>query len=92
MSTLADTNRLHNMLICPLTDDVESDIYNLLGIDGPGAYIAQANDGSICVWASESESEDDDGAKATFRSHGPLEQIALARLDKLAWIDCVESI
>lgn len=68
-------------------DARDTEIYALLGIDAPGAYALREPDGRLMVWASEADSTDDDGARATYRSRGPITDAEWAEVTRLAWID-----
>jgi hypothetical protein len=73
-------------------DDRDAAIYRLLGIDSPGAYAIREPDGRLMVWASESDSQDDDGARATYRSHDPISNAAWSVVQSLALIDGSQAI
>ena len=68
-------------------DDRDAAIYRLLGIDSPGAFAIREPDGRLMVWASEADSHDDDGARATYRSHDPISNEAWSVVQSLALID-----
>ena len=67
-------------------DDRDAAIYRLLGIDSPGAFAIREPDGRLMVWASESDSLDDDGARATYRSPGAISDAAWSVVQSLALI------
>jgi hypothetical protein len=62
-------------------------IYSILGIDGPGAYALREPDGRLTVWASEHDSEGDDGTRATYRSASPITDAEWHAITRLAWVD-----
>jgi hypothetical protein len=73
-------------------DDRDADIYRLIGIDSPGAYAIREPDGRLMVWASEADSQDDDGSLATYRSHDPISDAAWSVVQSLALIDDSQAI
>jgi len=68
-------------------DARDTEMYAILGISAPGAYAMREPDGRLMVWASESDSIDDDGARATYRSSGPIADAEWTEVTRLAWID-----
>jgi hypothetical protein len=65
----------------------DTQIYAILGIRGPGAYALREPDGRLMVWASEADSEGDDGARATYRSRGPITDAEWSVVTRLAWVE-----
>jgi len=68
-------------------DDAAATLCQMLGITGPGAYAMREPDGRCMVWASEVDAQDDDGAKAVYRSRGPITDAAWLAITRLAWVD-----
>ena len=68
-------------------DDAAATLCQTLSIAGPGAYAMREPDGRCMVWASEADAEDDDGAKATYRSRGPITDAEWLAITRLAWVD-----
>lgn len=81
MSDLAD------LLTITDRDSRDTEIYALLGISAPGAYALREPDGRLMVWASEADSTDDDGARATYRSGDAITDAEWVVITRLAWID-----
>jgi hypothetical protein len=84
---------LHNLLCAKRDcapehiDQLDTEIYRVLGIDGPGAYALLEPDGRLMVWQTEAASLDDDGQRATYRSRIPLTAMEWHYISKLEWID-----
>lgn len=87
MTTIADIIATHSTD----RDARDSDIYDMIGLTGPGAYAIREPDGRLMVWASESDSQDDDGARATYRSRLPIADAEWDVVCSLAWVDEYES-
>ena len=83
MSTATIADIIH------ITDrDVRDElVYSILGIEGPGAYALREPDGRLMVWASEADSEGDDGARATYRSRLPITDAEWDVVKPLAWVE-----
>jgi hypothetical protein len=79
--TIADVTHIEDR------DLRDTQIYAILGIDGPGAYALREPDGRLMVWASEHDSEGDDGARATYRSRFPITDAEWSVVTMLAWVD-----
>jgi hypothetical protein len=73
------------------SDARDAELYALMGIVGPGAYALREPDGRLMVWASEEDSVDDDGARATYRSRGTITDAEWDAITRLAWIDDYEA-
>lgn len=58
-----------------------------LGLTEPGGYALREPDGRLMIWASEDDSLDDDGARATYRSRGPITDTEWQAVCCLAWIE-----
>ena len=67
-------------------------IYRVLGLVEPGAVAIREPDGRMMVWATEADSEDDDGARATYRSRAPITDAEWSVIQALAWIELSEAI
>jgi hypothetical protein len=65
----------------------DAQIYAILGIYGPGAYALREPDGRLMVWASESDSTNDPGVRATYRSRGPITDAEWSVVTMLAWVE-----
>ena len=68
-------------------DERHEAIYSILNITGPGAVAIRDPDGRIMVWESEVDSEDDDGARAVFRSTKTLTDEEWDEVVSLAWVE-----
>ena len=79
-------------LVAISRDTRESKMCELLQITGPGAYVIREPDGRLMVWASEADSIDDDGQRATYRSTGPITDAEWETVIRMAWVDDYESI
>ena len=70
-------------------DEVDSKIYELIGISSPGAVAALCNDKYVFIWESEQKSLCDDGSKATYKAK--INKAAWKYLKTMAMIDkCIE--
>jgi len=72
-------------------DVLDREIYATLGLTGPGAYALREADGRLMVWATEADSQDDDGARAVYRSRAPITDAEWAAVSALAYIESAES-
>ena len=61
-------------------------IYSILCLDGPGAFALREPDGRLMVWASEADSLDDPGVRATYRSRLPITDAEWSVVTMLAWV------
>ena len=68
-------------------DDTDAAICDLVGLTASGGYAMREPDGRLLVWASEADSQDDDGARATYRSRAPITDAEWQAVCRLAWID-----
>ena len=72
-------------------DERDTAIYAVLGLTAPGGYALREADGRLMVWACRRDAEDDDGARATYRSRGPISDREWAVITgDLAWIEDYE--
>lgn len=70
-------------------DEVDSKIYELIGISSPGAVAVLTPDSYVFVWESESKSYMDDGSKATYKAK--INKPAWKYMKTMAMIDkCIE--
>lgn len=72
-------------------DELDREIYAVLCVTGPGAYALRETDGRLMVWASEADSIDDDGRRATYRSRTPIDDVEWSAVRAMAWIESAES-
>lgn len=68
-------------------DEIDTEIYGVLGLTGPGAVALREPDGRLMVWASERASESDDGRRATYRSRTPITDAEWQTVAALAYIE-----
>lgn len=68
----------------------DEQIYAVLGLTAPGAIAVREADGRLMVWASEQDSEDDDGQAATYRSRQPITDAEWSEIGRLAYIESAE--
>lgn len=71
----------------PNRDARDIDICALIGVSKPGAYAIREPDGRLMVWATEDDSWDDDGTRATYRSREAISDEAWAVVQALAWVE-----
>ena len=76
--------------ICPEARIAE--LCSMIGITEPGAVAIREPDGRLMVWASERDSENDDGQRACYRSRGPISDALWVEVARLAWVESAESI